>query len=237
MLVFSWITMLLHSLKLGFFLMAYLVDRFGVSYSDFLLYISELRMAPGLGGIFRDELAQFHAKIDRILAGEGRGNVMPGFGEIYWEVEEASFLRISCRLDQFFTEFRDVIADYLDRNNISYDQSELAEAVRYQQVRIPSHEGSERTTWDFAHSFPEYFAARFGTAPVPLREARQALTVEQKDFAGNQAQYAREVIIWGRKSGLMLTKASLQAPPCGCGKPRRTAVTACYPGASVAANP
>ena len=207
MLVFSWVTMLLHSLKIGFFLMAYIVDRFNIGYTEFIKHISELMMPSSQGSVFREELSHFHEKIDNFFAGEGRGNIMANYGDIYWEVEEASFLRISERLDQFYQEFKEIIGDYLDTKGIPYDGNELEEAIRYQRMRIPSHCLPSINQWKFNFNFPEYFATRFHSMPVPLKREPQLLFIEPKDFEEDKKRYAREVIIWGRKSGLMLTKA------------------------------
>ena len=44
--VFSWMVMLMHSLKAGFFIMGYLARRFGLSHTGFIRFIAEARMAP-----------------------------------------------------------------------------------------------------------------------------------------------------------------------------------------------
>ena len=68
MLVFSWVTMLLHSLKLGFFALAYLADRYGVRYSDILSYIAFGEFPRDTGEIMRDELGEFDRKIGRLIS-------------------------------------------------------------------------------------------------------------------------------------------------------------------------
>ena len=104
MAVFSWVTMVLHSLKLGYFLMSYLHDRLGVRYGDYLDYIANGAMPEETGDILRSEIGSFREQCDRILAGHGRGHVLPSFGTIYWDEEEASFLRVSERLGAFYEE-------------------------------------------------------------------------------------------------------------------------------------
>jgi putative methyltransferase len=204
MAVFSWLTMVMHSLKLGFFLMSWLHDRFGVAYGDFLDHLASGAVPTGTGAILREELAQFGQQCARLLAGHGRGHVLPAFGTIYWDEEEASFLRISERLDDFYDELRDVTRAFLAARGVVVDEAELADAVAYQRLRIPTAEPRPERTRTFTFNFPEYFATRFRDDPVALRATPQVLIVRPRAYAGDRVRYARETILWGRKSGTML---------------------------------
>ena len=206
MLMFSWVMMLLHSLKLGFFVLAYLADRYGVRYSDFLSYVSFREFPRNTGAMIRNELAEFDRKIDRLLAGEGRGCTMPDHGGIYWDEEEASFLRLSEDFDRFFGELLEILRAFLKDRGIKFDDDELVEVVRYQRMRVPTPTPPAITQWAFSRNIPGYFDAYFGTSPVPLKPTAQVLEVHPVDYDGDQKRFARESILWGRKSGLMLTK-------------------------------
>lgn len=205
MCVFSWMTMVLHSLKLGFFVLAYLVYRFGVRYTDLIKYLSEgFHESSFKGGILEGELGHFHRQLDRLLAGHGRGHEMAGYGDIYWDEEEASFLRISERLELFYDELLDVVREFLKSKNLAYDEEELREAILYQRMRIPSLAPSAVLEMKFQSNFPEFFEKRFGLSPVDLRPVPQTLRAYPKDYQGDKARYARETILWARKSGTML---------------------------------
>lgn len=205
MAVFSWMTMLLHSMKLGFFAIAYLAEHYGVRCIDFIRYVSEGRMPPGIGVMLRAEVAHFEAQVHRLLDGHGRGHVLPEFGGIYWDEEEAAFLRVSDRLDRFYDEFELVLRAFLDQAGIEHDDAELGEAVRYQRLRIPGCTPPAITEWVFRFNFPEYFETLFRSNPTRLRASPQVLTLLPRDFQGDKVRYAREVIMWGRKSGTLLT--------------------------------
>ena len=205
--IFSWMTMLMHSMKAGFFLMGYLTDRYGVRYTDFLEFMAELKMAPGNGAIIRREVGRFNDKLDDMMAGRGRGSHAPEYGDIYWDMEEFSFLRIAEDLDRFYDEFEILLVDFLTGMGKDFDPDEVREAVRYQRLRIPYFHRTDDCEQIFRFNFPEYFEKRLGTHPVPLRKEPQTLRFQQTDFAGDTVDYAREVILWGRKSGLMLTAA------------------------------
>jgi len=153
MAVLSWMTMLMHSLKLGYFVMEWLFEQ-GVPHIDFLEYLAA---GPGNGPIAR-EVAFFHSKLDDMLVGKGRGCIVPDCGDTYWDVEEASFIRCMREPDAFYDDMRDVLRR-LGRLIPVADN-----LVHYQQSRIP--------------------------------------TVEM--FDGDIERWARETILWGRKSGTML---------------------------------
>lgn len=210
MAIFSWVTMLLHSMKLGFFVLYYLHQRHGVQYSDLISYIAEGRMAPGVGQILREEVVEFEAQLDRTLQGHGRGRHLPEFGGIYWDEEEASFLRISGKLEQFYDELLVLLRGFLTHKGIAYDDAELGEVVQYQRMRIPPHGYPAYTEWLFNFNVPEYFETCFRSDAQPLAFKPQILTLHNpKDYDGNKFEYARETILWGRKSGTMLTEAIL----------------------------
>lgn len=208
MAIFSWVTMLLHSMKLGFFVLYYLYQRHGIQYSDLVSYIAEGRIAPGVGQILREEVVEFETQLDRILQGHGRGRHLPEFGRIYWDEEEASFLRISENLKQFYDELLVLLRGFLTHKGISFDDAELVEVVQYQRMRIPGHHYPATNQWKFGFNVPEYFETCFRQDAQPLLAKPQLLTIcNPKDYRGKKAEYARETILWGRKSGTMLTEA------------------------------
>ena len=206
MCIFSWVTMVFHSLKVGFFILAYLVDRFHIRYVDLISYISECRMPSGVGSILREELTYFDNQLDCLLKGQGRGHAMPEFGGIYWDEEEASFLRISERLDQFYDEILLMLRHFLREKGCAYDDAELTEAVQYQKMRIPSLHLPAVKEWTFNFNFPEYFETRFHPNPILLTVRPQVLTIYPKDYEEDKTKYARQTILWGRKSGTMMTE-------------------------------
>ena len=206
----SWVTMTLHSLKLGFFVMMYLWDRFKIPYTEFIQYISELQMPGQIGAILRQEIGEFDAQLDRILEGYGRGRIMPEYGDIYWDEEEASYLRISEKLDLFYAELHEVVTAFLRVKEIGYDSDELAEVIQYQQLRIPTLHPSRVTVYGFKYNISEYFETRFRFKEIPICVKPQILRIYPEDYNGKRSRYARKTILWGRKSGTMLTNVKWQ---------------------------
>ena len=204
---FSWIALLFHSMKTGFYLMGYLRDRFGIAYTDLIQCISDRELSPSSPTMLNNVLENADKLLEGILNGEGRGSYHPEYGQIYWEFEEISFLHISKDLNRYYLEIEHLIQCYLEKRNLSYNKIELSEAITYQKLRVPTYENCDILTWDFEFNFPEYFESRLSNSNVSLRQTSQRLLVEQPGFVDRE-QYAREVILWGRKSGLIERTAS-----------------------------
>ncbi|MCA8947867.1 MAG: B12-binding domain-containing radical SAM protein [Planctomycetes bacterium] len=208
-LVFSWVTMALHSLKLGFFVIAWLVDRFGIRHSEFLEFVARGEFDAAEFPRIAAEIAVFEAKIDELRAGRGRGSVMPQYGDLYWDEEEACFLRLSRDFDGFYVELRELVVEFLDRRGLAFDAAELDDVLRYQSLCMPRPNGPSVRRASLAHDLSAYFEALFSTEPLPLVERRCEVEFTQPGFGGELERFARESILWGRKSGTMLARAAL----------------------------
>ena len=195
----SIMTMALCSMKLGHCILAYLVDRFGVGYMDFIEYLCD-RGGPEGGRIFRDEVEFYDRYLDTLLSGGGRGVELPEFGAFYWDIEEASFLRCATQFDDFYAQFLEVVCHFISERGIQFDSQEIGEVVRYQRLSMPNVDVGTATKTEFAFNIPEYFARRFGTDPISVERDRQTLSLRPRDFNGDLQGFAREIILWGRKS-------------------------------------
>ncbi len=201
----STVTMLLHSMKLGFFLMSYVADRYDLAYTDFVEYLAEARFAAP-APILRRELGHIDAYSDNLLAGGGRGVELAEFGPIYWDIEEACFLRISEAYDAFFAELEAATRDFLAARGHQVLEAELAEVMRYQRIRMASRDDGPAETHEFTYNIPDYFEHRYGQARIPVRREAQSLTASPRQFHGDRLLFARNVLLWGRKSGTMLVQ-------------------------------
>lgn len=199
MLIFSWTMMLLYSLKLGFFVLRYLKNRFSIDYTRFVVYLSE-----NAGGIIEHELMFFNSQVEAMNKGEGRGVILPEFGIIYWDTEEASFLRLSGHLDDFYRELEIIVRNFLRAQKTNFDTDELAEVFTYQKLRIPRPSLPAEAVVNFAYNIPEYFDnTTTAIDNIPMR-----LHVNATDYKSNNKQYAKETILWGRKSNRLLNDVS-----------------------------
>lgn len=203
---FGWLTMFLHSMKAGFFVLAWLWDRFHVPPSAFVAYLLE-RAAPDT--MLGREFVIWNRLLDRmIIASEGRGQVLEGYGDLYWDVEEAALIRASENWQVFYDELDVLLGDFLRERQIDYHSLEKLEVVLYQNLRMPRLQYSFRDHL-FFFNIPEYFDRVFSRDPVAITEAYQELALQPKDFDGDKERFARETVLWARKSGTMLVPCKL----------------------------
>jgi len=208
MVLFSWVAMGLHSMKMAYYVLIHLRDQYGVKASDLVQYISDMKMPANLGDIWRETVAGYNSILDSMLnEHRGRGVMMPEYGPIYWDVEEASLLRFSENWDSFYEEFGQVVVAFLEDRGIRPDTTMLEEVMRYQRSRMPSAKPSGLTDLAFTRNWPEYFETRFDTRRTPLVNIPQTMKLFPVDYGADALRFARETVLWGRKSGTMLIKA------------------------------
>jgi putative methyltransferase len=220
MLRFSYVLMLFHSLKLAYHLMIYLLDDYGLKMSTFLEYVSD-RKFKAQAPLFRAEVDFYDAVIDRMLnEGEHRGTVLADYSDFYWDVEEASFLRLTQPREQgwnadLYEQLKEIAVDFLHEGGRDLSTEErdlkLREVMLYAQCRIPSQsqlelEGVQEKERFFNYNVPEYFDKRFSTKPVALQRKPQVMRLCYGSYENDKRKFARETILWGRKSGTMLVQ-------------------------------
>lgn len=203
--VFSWVTMALVSLKVAFFVLQYLAQRFGIKYGDVLRFLCEDEVCLCKSPIWSRELEEFTGQTARLLSGASRGREMPGFGALYWDEEEACFLRLSKDWDSFYSELTGMIEIFLTGRSVAFDREELGEVMVYQSLSMPRWNATYSASTDFRFNLPEYFHAIAHGASIALKAKPQVATVEStRRYDGDSARFAREVLLWGRKSDTIL---------------------------------
>jgi len=206
MLCFSWATMLFHSLKIAFYILAFLHKEHGVRYSEVISIFSDgefdLDEYPLLGSFHQRMLD----KADRILGGEGRGMIAPQYGNIYWEQEEILFFEIANSVEQFYAELYQILHKYLKARGEFRQEKLLKEVFDYQAIRIPRAKNILLMDYVFDHNLPEYFENLFTSREVTIMKSAQIVTPQPIHFDNDIIRYARETILWKRKNGGFLNK-------------------------------
>ena len=219
--------MLLHSLKVAYYLMIFILVRYNKKMSAFLSFISDRKFTsvPADSSIAAE--LDFHDSItDRIInKNQHRGTVLENYGNFYWDVEEVGFLRLTQedRLGkdnvlnkQLYADLKSIVIEFLQKEGFTLDtvqMRQIEEVMGYQSARIPSQSqlkqsGAEYQSYLFHWNLPEYFEKKFSTQEVPLVEKKQILIVERLNYQQNTKDYGRQTILWGRKSGTMLNKVT-----------------------------
>lgn len=203
--IFSWMIMTLYSLRLGFFVLLYLFYKLKVKFIDIVEYICET-CTTKKSKVLSEELEIYKKHVDTILAGGGRCVAMSSYGNVYWDMEEASFLRISEKMDDFYEDLKFLVKDFLENKGTMYNDVELEEVFKYQALRMPSHNASPKNEWMFKYNIPEYFESCLTSSPIPIVSKPQILRTNPEEYV-NKNEFGRKVIIWGRKSNDILVAA------------------------------
>ena len=207
---FSILVMLLHSLKLGMYILSYLFEKYAIEYIAFVEFLME-SPSTSPSTIVAEELGFYDRYIDDLMKGEGRGVEYPKYGNLYWDVEEASFLRIVEQKERFYAEIAVLLRTFLDGRRLPIDDPEIDDVLRYQQMRVPSLMDDASVTHRFAFNVPEYMDRLFGNNPIHLAPRGQLATVTAKVTSRDPREFARQVLLWGRKSGAILNDCHWEA--------------------------
>lgn len=199
--IFSWVTMLFHSLKVAFFIMAFLKREYGVAYSDVISFLSERHFQADKYPVLDSIHARLDGKIDQLCAGEGRGTLCPEWNTIYWEQEEASFFDVIENLDGFYDELLGVVCDFFQEKSIDYDIGLLTEVFVYQRSRMPRLECEEQTHLVFQYNLVDYFDNIFTSREMDVNKSEQQAVVSAINFQNDKSRFSREVVLWKRKNG------------------------------------
>jgi radical SAM superfamily enzyme YgiQ (UPF0313 family) len=200
---FSILVMLLHSLKLGMFVLSYLYEKYEVDYVAFIEFLQE-RQDRFPDTVIAAELGFIDEYIERLMNGDGRGVEFPMYGDIYWDAEEACFLRIVDQKERFYREIAMLLRVFLGEQGLVVDDRELDDVLRYQEMRVPSRTDPASIDYTFSSNIPEYMERLFGNRPIPLEQVRQRSIVQAKMVSSDPVEFARQVLLWGRKSGAIL---------------------------------
>jgi len=197
----AWTTMTLTSLRLGYYVLHYLHQRFGTQHIDLIEFMSQGKMGEEIAPLWREELGHYDAFMEQLIAGRGRAVMLPEFGDIYWAIEESSFLRIANRAEQFYKELVDIVGQFLTSKGIVFDQEELCEAVLYQSLRVPTPKKTLKTEHIFQFNFPEFFEKISSSDTIKLSREFQRLYINEEIQDMDNMQFAQERLLWGRRGG------------------------------------
>ena len=100
--------------------------------------------------------------------------------------------------------------EFAERRGLSIDTAELDDVLRFQSLVIPRPSGRSSQRARFEHDLPGWFDALFATEPRPMVASPTVVEAMQPDFAGELPRFARETILWGRKSGTMLAQLRVE---------------------------
>ena len=200
--VLLWFSQFSHGLAAGSHISDYLFDGHSVNYTDFYEYIMDSGMQADTP-ITRDILSDLFTGTELILKGHPRTTVVPEFGNLYWDREEASFFKVADNKNRFYAEMFQLAKTYLTELGREFDEEELREVVEYQSARTPDHFPLEQKTFHFKHNIPEYFD-RFFDGKVELKGISQTMALsEDRGYVGDRVSFAKDILMRRRNSKIL----------------------------------
>jgi radical SAM superfamily enzyme YgiQ (UPF0313 family) len=198
---FSILTMLLHSMKLGYFILAYTHKRIEIKYSEIIKLIMN---APTefLSSISSD-VEQY---LDDLIGGKGRGLLVAKYSEVYLEIEEVLFLKATENIEKFFSE----ILQALETKIPKHLYEEFEEVVLFQKILIPFYkENEDSISVDFKYNIPDYCLGFYRNFDIEIYQSPITLNINRPGFK-SLIEFTKYKTIYARKSGTILYSSDLE---------------------------
>lgn len=198
--MFYWVVQCMHCLGLVPHVAILFHKMFGVKYSDFyekLINHFILNENSLIGG----EIALIRDIVTQSTKGEGRLDlVIPKFGEIYWPLEEASFLNFVTNKKDFYEEMLGFVDWFASDLGIHIGGALLEDIILYQASLVKDPDVLEVSV-PLRYDLYDYFR-NVRDSEAKLKKTPLRLKVKgDRDFDGDLETYAREVVWFGRKGG------------------------------------
>ena len=196
--LFSWAVQCFHCLGLTQMIVILLHKRFGVEYSDFYeKLLSYFVDKPET--LIGQQITETSLIMDRAIQGGGRLDlVLPVFGDIYWPLEEATFLSLATNKARLYGELQVFVSSLIQESWQVSDSALIEDLFAYQSILVIDPYIVEASV-QFRFDLHGYF---YGTGEQELAPKRNQLKIKaDTNFAGDLKRYACEVVWYGRKGG------------------------------------
>jgi len=194
---FSWTIQCMHMLGLLQAIAILFRYKFGVEYSDF--YQRLLSHSAKTDTIINQELANLDNLLNDVLNGNGFDQHVDGFETISWPTEEASFLRISDKINKYYEEIK--VFTQEEFPELSEKRDLIDGLVEYQKFLIVKYNNNNdilKSEYDFHNYFVQ---CRAGILSELEKGNYINKLAETKDYKGDKKLFSREIVWYGRKGG------------------------------------
>ncbi len=199
--LFYWAVQAFHCLGLLRHIAIICRKELGIRYSDFYEGLIEY-FTKNKNTLVGEQISLTKNAVERSVGGGRLDLVLPEFGNIYWPLEEASFLTFVTDKEKFYREIRSFIETLASQLTVPVDNDLLDDLVLYQSATIKDPHVSE-VVITIQHDLYNYFGnlRDLGTAPSLVNRPVRLRIKAGQSFSGNLESYAKEVVWYGRKGG------------------------------------
>ena len=190
-----------HCLGLLRFIAVYLRKAKNISYYDF--YMNLFSWIENHGTCSKRILDKVFRSIDPFLRGEG--NLFctdERFGALYWAFEEGIFLSVVSEANEFYEDIKEHLSSY-------FDDRTLFDDLLTWQVAMIAKPGMQPLAVTFRYDWKTYFENIFDAAVTDPVQQNIHLRI-LPPACGSDADFAREVVWFGRRSGRMINKTETE---------------------------
>lgn len=185
--LYSWLIQTFHSLGIFEYILKYYHKTYSLQYMNF--YEIFLEFCTTKKTIFSDEYDKVVAYITKGYSGQGWNHHDPKLGEIYWPIEEASWLRLTYNKIQLL-QATEAFLRYLE-NKLRYNTSNkiLHDLIRFQLFLLTTREEEKEIKIEnFEFDWKDYF--------VQENELKQT----QKKYHYKNLVREKDPILWNYKT-------------------------------------
>ena len=194
--LFSITTQAFHCLGLTRCISLYLHTEGLLGYREFFDGLLNFILASNTaqGQLFRN----FRKKLQSSLSGDWNYNNTL-FGDVTWFFEEGAFL-------EAVTNYDNTIAELLPYfNTLDIKKEILDELTAYNRLML-RRPGTGRETKKFKFNIKEYIDCAHTGKKIPLKVCENTVNAIPETFYDNAADYAREIVWYGRRRGATILK-------------------------------
>ncbi len=192
--MFYWAVQGLHCLGPLKQIAIYLHREYGLEYSTFYEEFIN-HFSARSHSLVGEEIARTQEIVVRAMAGGRLDRVLPEYGNIYWPLDEASFLNFITHKDDFYGEILEFVLKLGRDRGFEVNSSQVEDLVKYQSVIVIDPSTEFEVEW-LDHNWPAYFRDEALAAHSTKLSVRAEVA-----YGGDLETYAREVVWYGRKGG------------------------------------
>ena len=198
--LFAVVLMVIHSFKVGFYIMNYLKNEMKISGKDFIKFICDNIDKKQHPVIYLNFIKRIDDWTNDVLAGKARGIYDPKYSDVYLDIEEIIFLEISGKFKLFYNELKDVVKDLIGKKKWKKNYKIINEIFMYQDLRMP-RANMNNLKLNFNYNIAEYMLGLDIKKKIKLKKGSNSIQiVNAKNYGNNYWEFTKKKVIWARKS-------------------------------------
>jgi radical SAM superfamily enzyme YgiQ (UPF0313 family) len=158
MYLYSWTIQTFHSLGILEYIASYFHTVKNTRYRDF--YETFLEFMRTQESYFSKEYSFIIKYIDKGYSGNGWDHHDPNLGEIYWPVEEATWLRITDKKSRLVKDIKKFIEFFQNKFNYDIPSNTIEDLVKFQVFLLSFYDDLEIKTENFEYDWKGFFMER-----------------------------------------------------------------------------